>query len=556
MTNVRLSVKLVGGFIMVAVITLAVGVVGLVGIMNSQKVAQEIKELTNINAELLNREVDHLNWARKVGQFQRNEDMTTLEVEKNPHKCAFGKWYYSDKRKQAETEIPGIAPVLKELEEPHTRLHSSTLTLEKLLQKGKGSRGEALSYYQNETGAQLADVQKHLEEVRTKVQQHLVQEEKIANSRDVRIKMITVIGMILGAMVALALGIILSFSITRPLNRTIEGLDAGADQVRSASGQLASSSQQLAEGASQQAAAIEETSASLEEMSSMTKQNAEHAEECKILMREARKIVEKLNEHMNDMSEAIGKINRSSEDTVKIVKTIDEIAFQTNLLALNAAVEAARAGEAGAGFAVVADEVRNLAMRAAEAAKNTTDLIDNTIRTVKEGSGIMDLTLTAFQKNMENAGKVGEFVEEIAAASQEQAQGIQQIGKAVAEMDQVVQRNAANAEESASASEEMSAQAEQMKKYVEDMVSLVEGKKSNVDEDDLHAEASGMEIHTQGNSRPNQFKALSHKTSAAVHKGSNGKNTSNIRSTRNPDPTGRVHPEQIIPFEDEGFKDF
>jgi methyl-accepting chemotaxis protein len=168
-------------------------------------------------------------------------------------------------------------------------------------------------------------------------------------------------------------------------------------------------------------------------------------------------------------------MSAASEETRKIVKTIDEIAFQTNLLALNAAVEAARAGEAGAGFAVVADEVRNLAMRAAEAAKNTSGLIDDTVQKIQGGAGLVERSDDAFSRVDENASKVGRLVSEIAEASKEQSQGIEQINRAVTEMDNVVQQNAASAEENASASEEMNAQAIQMKAYVAELVRLVEG---------------------------------------------------------------------------------
>ena len=178
---------------------------------------------------------------------------------------------------------------------------------------------------------------------------------------------------------------------------------------------------------------------------------------------------------MGQMAEAIVEITKSSEETGKIIKTIDEIAFQTNLLALNAAVEAARAGEAGAGFAVVADEVRNLAMRAAEAAKNTSSLIENTIQSVKKGNELTSATKEAFKKNMEIAGKVGKLIDEIAAASREQAQGVGQANKAIAEMDKVTQQNASNAEETASAAEEMSAQAGQMERLVKELMVLVGG---------------------------------------------------------------------------------
>ena len=282
-----------------------------------------------------------------------------------------------------------------------------------------------------------------------------------------------------GALAAVILGLTAAFfiirSITRPIKKVIEGLMEESEKVSASSIQVSSASQSLAEGASEQASGLEETSASMEEMSSMTKQNADHARQAKIMMEEAQGIVKKVNTHMDQMGQAITEITRTSEETGKIIKTIDEIAFQTNLLALNAAVEAARAGEAGAGFAVVADEVRNLAMRAAEAAKNTSNLIENTITAIKNGNELTAATREAFRENTLVSGKISDLIDEIASASEEQSQGINQVSQAVAEMDRVVQQNAAAAEESAAASEELNVQAAQMKAMVDDLVVLVEG---------------------------------------------------------------------------------
>jgi len=320
-------------------------------------------------------------------------------------------------------------------------------------------------------------------------------------------------------------------SISKPINEITHGMSEGANQVASASGQVSSSSQSMAEGASQQAASIEETSSSMEEMSSMTRKNAENASNADNLMKEANQVIKTADESMDHLIISMEDISKASEETSKIIKTIDEIAFQTNLLALNAAVEAARAGEAGAGFAVVADEVRNLAMRAADAAKDTAELIDGTVNKVSNGSELVTTTNDAFSQVAESAAKVGDLVAEISEASKEQSNGIEQVNLAITEMDKVVQQNAANAEESASASEEMNAQAEQLRDYVGDLVQLVTGKK---DQD------SGI----------TGARTVKH----AVHQPqptSTGKKKMLIQSTK------EVRSDQVIPFDDDDdFENF
>lgn len=257
-----------------------------------------------------------------------------------------------------------------------------------------------------------------------------------------------------------------------------DNLEGVAGEMGSAARSVAESNRSLAENASTQAASIEETASSLEEMSAKTKGNADNAGQAKQLVSEAKAVVGKVNEHMTGMVSAVEEVSRSSEETGKIVRTIDDIAFQTNLLALNAAVEAARAGEAGAGFAVVAGEVRNLARQAAEAAKNSSDKIENTISVVRKNRELAELTREAFGRNVEISEKIESLVDGIDAASSEQAQGIEEINRAVADMDRVTQQNAAAAEESAGASREMGGYVLNAEKIVHDLNFFIQGKRS------------------------------------------------------------------------------
>ncbi|MBU4117185.1 MAG: MCP four helix bundle domain-containing protein [Proteobacteria bacterium] len=286
-------------------------------------------------------------------------------------------------------------------------------------------------------------------------------------------KLIIAVMAAIGFAFIVATGVLINRRILRIIGDVTKNLSESSHQINGASAQIASSSQVLAEGASEQAASLEETSASLEEISATTKQNAENASLANTMMQEASSTINTTGETISTLSASMIDIAQASKETSKVIKTIDEIAFQTNLLALNAAVEAARAGESGAGFAVVADEVRNLAMRAAEAAKNTALLIESTLEKVNAGSALMEKTGVAFSGVSESVQKVGSLVSEIAVASTEQAHGISQVNKAVSEMDQVTQQNAATAEESASASEELSAQTEAMRSITEDLIAVV-----------------------------------------------------------------------------------
>jgi methyl-accepting chemotaxis protein len=286
---------------------------------------------------------------------------------------------------------------------------------------------------------------------------------------------VMIVGLIIGALIGVFCAIFITRSITGPLRGIIANLSSGSEQVAAAASQVAGSSQQMAEGATEQAASLEETSSSLEEMAAMTRHNSDNAQQANLLVSDTRKSAIEGSSSMEKMGSAIRDIEQSSNQTARIIKVIDEIAFQTNLLALNAAVEAARAGEAGKGFAVVAEEVRNLAKRSAEAAKNTAELIEASVSKSKNGVVIAEEVGSSLSKIVEGIGKTSELVGEIAAASTEQSQGIGQINTAVTQMDQVTQSSAASSEESASASQELNSQAVRMQEMVSQLVALVDG---------------------------------------------------------------------------------
>jgi len=447
----------------------------------AKALAGKIPELKNFMAEIgdphgnLHISLEKIHDSLKAGTFNSAEQILKNRTKPSLAKMAamigdymvYGKKVEAARRQALEIFRDDTVPKLENTREILGRIGARAARL-------LDGYEQAAQIYASRIAPSLRRVQTLLGELRTEASENILTDKAMldaAMSTKRNVALISVVAIVAG----LVLALLIAKGIVRVLSRISDDLDQGAAQVADASGQISSASQSLAEGAFRQAASLEETSSSLEEMSSMTRMNAQNAGNADSLTQASLASVNESMAAMTELTRSMDEIILASEDTSRIIKTIDEIAFQTNLLALNAAVEAARAGDAGAGFAVVADEVRNLAMRAADAAKNTSELIEATTEKVGKGAGLVGDTNTAFDKVRENTGKVAQLMAEISSASKEQSQGIGQVTIAVSEMDKVTQHNAANSEESASASEELNGQAEQMKSIVAQLVKIVGG---------------------------------------------------------------------------------
>ena len=366
---------------------------------------------------------------------------------------------------------PGVAATIQKASADHkTYTDEAHKVYEALSKDDKGmkDREDAIAPKAEALKADLEQLNLHL----TNVMQVRLSSFRQDSASIRELNMAIFLGVVILSLILMAF--IIKRYIFRPLQQVAFAINEGAGGVAEASQQVANAGQSLSEGASHQAGSIEETTAALSGMAAMIRQNASSAQETdKLMIKNTGEVLRRANESMGRLAKSIEDISDASESTRRIIKTIDEIAFQTNLLALNAAVEAARAGEAGAGFAVVANEVRALAIRAADAAKETTRLIDNTIQNVNQGKEYAVETKDAFGENLDLSKRATKLVSDIAAASNEQTSSIEQMNSAMAAIDQVVSEIAASAQETAGASEELNAQSASMKDIANELVTML-----------------------------------------------------------------------------------
>ncbi len=455
--------------VMVAILCATSGAawLGFSGVLEKAELSTRLAVTDRIASD---RHIDHLKWVQDLSRYLQGA--AEFHGQLDARECKLGQWL-SSRGEQEKVQDSELKRLIGEIVRPHLDLHNSARKI-LALQKA-GDQASARKEFEHSTLTALGEVESRLSQIRER--SHTLaagatakQWERIRSGQSALV-MFGGIGLLL----AWVMGFLLVRYLNTTLKQAVTGLFEGAEQVASAAGQVAGSSQSLAQGSSEQAASLEETSASSEEINSMARKNSENSRAAADLMAESQQRFTQANQSLDQMVVAMGEINAHSDKISKIIKAIEEIAFQTNILALNAAVEAARAGEAGMGFAVVADEVRNLAQRCTHAAKDTSALIEESIARSKDGKAKVDQVATAIRTITDEAVRVRTLVDEVNLGSQEQTRGIEQVTKAINQIEQVTLKNAASAEEGASAAEELTAQSATLKDIVQGLTAMIAG---------------------------------------------------------------------------------
>ncbi len=466
--------KIALGFAGVMFLILAASLVNLAGVRRIIREAKEVVAGNELQATLMHREVDHLNWVTTLST-ELAKQAGGISVETNDHNCKLGKWLYGQGLKDAVALDPDLAPLFTKLEADHAALHETAKAIAQALAGGGDkAHAQALGLYLDRTLPALAQVQKDMEAIRQAAKAKIPTDEAMLAIADtVKTRLLVAAALTLGLAFGVAFFIIAT--VKRVLGRIADGIEKSAQQVAEAAVAINGVSHAAIETASAQAAAVEEVASSLEEMNAMSQQTSQLTAGSERLMNEnIRKSGQSLKS-LVELTKSMVKIEEDSDSIRKIIKTIDSIAFQTNLLALNAAVEAARAGEAGAGFSVVATEVKNLANRSAEAARTTQQLLDKTISRVTAGTEALKQVNEDFDHIVSTATGIGDKTTAITQATAQQSQGLDQISKASQEIAAGTQESLSSAEGGVRSAEQLADQAEAMGVMVSDLMAIVYG---------------------------------------------------------------------------------
>jgi methyl-accepting chemotaxis protein len=499
--NIKFAKKLSISFGIVISLFFANSLLAIIEIGNLLNYSDNINELENLKYEWSKKTRDQLNWALTIDEKILNEDSNWLNVELDPHKCSFGKWFYGDERKKFEESMPEIKELLIKIEEPHAYLHESAIKISSILKKGNNistqnkdrERTQANKVFKEITSKHLKTIESLLEDINNISSERIkeIGEEINKKQKDViiRIRIFTLSAIA----IAIILTIIIIRGVVKPISKSvlfakkvvagdltetieidqkdeigeiikalssiskkvkedITNIILSSDNIAKGSEQVSSTSQQLSQGVNEQATSIEEISSTMEEITANINQNTDNAQETeKIALLAQQGIIEVSKQSENTIN--------ATKKIAKKINIVTDIAFQTNILALNAAVEAARAGEHGKGFAVVAAEVRKLAQNSKTAA-------DEIVLLVKKSLDSVVMVGEEIKMILPEVERTASLVQEIASASIEQNNGVNQINNAIQQLNNVIQQTAAASEELSANSEEVNSQTEEQKQMV------------------------------------------------------------------------------------------
>lgn len=564
--NLSLRVKILAGFIAAILIAAIIGIVGWFGLTESTKAVQvlgkeSIPSITNLEVILVRMEriksairtlcSPYLTKEDLQRQFDniekaRSEYAPALEAYDKIARTAEEDQLYKDLRQKLDVSRNENNIIIEEAKKLLTLNDGAERTrlIEDINKRAlSGSNRTAFD-------AMIAAQTKLVDYVRHYYGELLVEQSITSANRMMQIILFVLMA---GIALAVVLGILITSSITKPMNKATGDLNLSGNNLEGAANQIASASQELSSGASELASSVEEITSSMEELQSIIESNTKSVNEAELLMKETAAAAATSSTRTDELLAMMQEINENSRKVVKVNKVIDDIAFQTSILALNAAVEAARAGEAGRGFAVVADQVKALAQKSAEASSETSELIETVVNNIEKGTERTQEVTADVKKVSEAANKVNILLDEINRAFKEQSKGANQVTKAISQVNTVVQQTAASSEETASAGEEMLAQVEQLREIVTVLNRITKGAKAAQEESQTTSaeKRSGTgKIKSKASSSGQSLSSAIHEELAQTHQ-ANAKLGVNKGAN---DDIEKISPEKVIPMDE--FKGF